>query len=36
MLLHQAAVQVALMTGQDAPVDEMRAALAQALPDAGV
>lgn len=36
MLLHQAAVQVALMTGLDAPVDAMRAALAAAAPGCGV
>jgi shikimate dehydrogenase len=36
MLLHQAAVQVALMTGQDAPVGAMRLALAAAAPDCGV
>jgi shikimate dehydrogenase len=36
MLLHQAAVQVALMTGLDAPVDDMRAALLAAAPDCGV
>jgi shikimate dehydrogenase len=36
MLLHQAAVQVALMTGQDAPVGAMRLALAEAAPDCGV
>ena len=29
MLLHQAAVQVALMTGEQAPVDDMRAALSE-------
>jgi shikimate dehydrogenase len=36
MLLHQAAVQVALMTGEDAPLDAMRVALAVAAPDCGV
>ncbi len=36
MLLHQAAVQVALMTGEDAPLDAMRAALEAAVPNAGV
>ena len=36
MLLHQAAVQVALMTGCEAPVVAMRAALAHAAPDCGV
>lgn len=36
MLLHQAAVQVALMTGAEAPVDAMRAALATAVPGCGV
>jgi shikimate dehydrogenase len=36
MLLHQAALQVQLMTGQDAPVDAMRAALRAAAPDSGV
>jgi shikimate dehydrogenase len=36
LLLHQAAVQVALMTGQDAPVDAMRTALAEAAPGCGV
>jgi shikimate dehydrogenase len=36
MLLHQAAVQVALMTGTDAPVDAMRAAWAAAVPAGGV
>ncbi len=36
LLLHQAAAQVSLMTGQDAPVADMRAALAAALPDCGV
>jgi shikimate dehydrogenase len=36
MLLHQAATQVELMTGMTAPVDEMRAALAQAVPSAGL
>jgi shikimate dehydrogenase len=36
MLLHQAAVQVALMTGADAPVDAMRIALAAAVPGSGV
>jgi shikimate dehydrogenase len=36
MLLHQAAVQVGLMTGQEAPVAEMRAALAMAAPGCGV
>ena len=34
LLLHQAAVQVSLMTGQDAPVAAMRHALAAAVPDA--
>ncbi|WP_375475274.1 shikimate dehydrogenase [uncultured Jatrophihabitans sp.] len=32
LLLHQAAAQVSLMTGQEAPVSAMRAALAAALP----
>jgi shikimate dehydrogenase len=36
MLLHQAAAQVELMTGRIAPVDEMRAALRKAAPDAGL
>ena len=36
MLLHQAAAQVSLMTGQDAPVPAMRAALAAAVPGCGV
>jgi shikimate dehydrogenase len=36
MLLHQAAVQVALMTGQDAPVAAMRSALDAAVPGCGV
>jgi shikimate dehydrogenase len=36
MLLHQAAEQVRLMTGHDAPLDAMRAALRAAAPDAGV
>jgi shikimate dehydrogenase len=36
MLLHQAAVQVALMTGEDAPVDDMRAALHAAAPRSGL
>jgi shikimate dehydrogenase len=36
MLLHQAATQVELMTGLTAPVDEMRAALAAAVPTAGL
>jgi shikimate dehydrogenase len=36
MLLHQAAVQVGLMTGQDAPVAAMRLALAAAAPGCGV
>jgi shikimate dehydrogenase len=36
MLLHQAAVQVALMTGEEAPVDAMRAALEAAAPNSGV
>jgi shikimate dehydrogenase len=36
MLLHQAAVQVSLMTGQDAPVAAMRQALADAVPAAGL
>lgn len=36
MLLHQAAAQVSLMTGQDAPVAAMRAALADAAPGCGV
>jgi shikimate dehydrogenase len=36
MLLHQAAVQVELMAGAPAPVDEMRAALAAARPGCGV
>ncbi|MEI2827244.1 MAG: hypothetical protein V9F04_13210 [Dermatophilaceae bacterium] len=34
MLLHQAAEQVRLMTGHDAPVDAMRAALLDALSEA--
>jgi shikimate 5-dehydrogenase len=32
MLLHQAAVQVELMTGRPAPVEVMRAALRENLP----
>jgi shikimate dehydrogenase len=36
MLLHQAAVQVELMTGQEPPVDEMRVALRTAVPNAGL
>ena len=36
MLLHQAAAQVSLMTGQEAPVDAMRAALFAAAPGCGV
>jgi shikimate dehydrogenase len=36
MLLHQAAAQVELMTGQPAPVEVMRAALQAAQPGAGV
>jgi shikimate dehydrogenase len=36
MLLHQAAVQVSLMTGQEAPVSAMRLALAAAAPGCGV
>jgi shikimate dehydrogenase len=36
MLLHQAAVQVALMTGEEAPLDAMRAALEAAAPGCGV
>jgi shikimate dehydrogenase len=36
MLLHQAAVQVALMTGEDAPLDAMRTALSTAAPGCGV
>ena len=36
MLLHQAAVQVTLMTGKDAPVVPMRLALAAAAPGCGV
>jgi shikimate dehydrogenase len=36
MLLHQAAAQVSLMTGQDAPVTAMRTALADAAPGCGV
>ena len=36
MLLHQAAVQVSLMTGKDAPVAAMRLALADAAPGCGV
>ena len=36
MLLHQAAVQVELMTGQEPPVDEMREALRAAVPAAGL
>jgi shikimate dehydrogenase len=35
MLLHQAAEQVRLMTGRDAPVDAMRAALRHAAPGCG-
>jgi shikimate dehydrogenase len=36
MLLHQAAAQVELMTGEPAPVDAMRAALRAARPNAGL
>ncbi|MDT4916588.1 MAG: shikimate dehydrogenase [Pseudonocardiales bacterium] len=36
MLLHQAAEQVRLMTGRDAPVEAMRAALRAAAPGCGV
>jgi shikimate dehydrogenase len=36
LLLHQAALQVQLMTGEPAPIDAMRAALAQAAPNSGV
>lgn len=36
MLLHQAALQVELMTGQDAPVEAMRDALRAAAPGCGV
>lgn len=36
MLLHQAAEQVRLMTGHDAPVEAMRAALRAAAPNCGV
>jgi shikimate dehydrogenase len=36
MLLHQAAEQVRLMTGQDAPIEAMRAALRQARPHSGL
>jgi shikimate dehydrogenase len=36
MLLHQAAAQVELMTGQEAPVPAMRAALLAAAPGCGV
>ncbi|MEO6886438.1 MAG: shikimate dehydrogenase [Jatrophihabitantaceae bacterium] len=36
MLLHQAAAQVELMTGEPAPVDEMRAALYAVAPNAGL
>ncbi|HEV7206253.1 MAG TPA: shikimate dehydrogenase [Jatrophihabitans sp.] len=36
MLLHQAAVQVSLMTGREAPVDSMRAALDAAAPGSGL
>ncbi len=36
MLLHQAAAQVSLMTGLDAPVADMRAALGAAAPGSGV
>jgi shikimate dehydrogenase len=36
MLLHQAAAQVALMTGREPPVGAMRAALAAAVPGCGV
>jgi shikimate dehydrogenase len=36
MLLHQAAVQVELMTGLEPPVDEMREALRAAVPGAGL
>jgi shikimate dehydrogenase len=33
MLLHQAALQVQLMTGRPAPVEAMRAALREKVPD---
>jgi shikimate 5-dehydrogenase len=36
MLLHQAAAQVRLMTGAEAPVEEMAAALRAAAPGSGV
>ena len=36
MLLHQAAEQVRLMTGRDAPVEAMRIALREAAPNCGV
>ncbi len=36
MLLHQAAAQVSLMTGFDAPVEEMRLALNAVAPDSGL
>jgi shikimate dehydrogenase len=36
MLLHQAAVQVALMTGEEPPTAAMRLALAEAVPGCGV
>ncbi len=36
MLLHQAAVQVELMTGHEPPVDQMREALRAVVPDAGL
>jgi shikimate dehydrogenase len=36
MLLHQAAAQVRLMTGRDAPLTAMRAALTGVLPHAGL
>jgi shikimate dehydrogenase len=36
MLLHQAALQVQLMTGREAPVEAMRAALRSAAPGCGV
>jgi shikimate dehydrogenase len=36
MLLHQAAAQVALMTGAEPPVPAMRWALAEAAPGCGV
>ncbi len=35
MLLHQATVQVELMTGRPAPLAAMRAALQAAVPDCG-